>query len=50
MRLVKMRLMIDVEYATRLSQWADENFVMTAMHPAGRDEDGRPKKDLWPPP
>ena len=40
----------DVEYATRLSQWADENFAMTAMHPAGRDEEGRSRKDLWPPP
>ena len=40
----------DVEYATRLSQWADEHFAMTAKHPAGRDEEGRPRKDLWPPP
>ena len=34
----------------RLSQWADENFAMTASHPAGSDEKGQPRKDLWPPP
>ena len=37
------------EYAARLSQWADETFAMTALHPAGNDE-GQPRKDLWPPP
>ena len=37
----------DDEYAARLSQWADENFAMTALHPAGSDEKGQPKKDLW---
>ena len=40
----------DEEYAARLSQWADENFAMTALHPAGSDEEGQPRKDLWPPP
>ena len=38
------------EYAARLSQWADENFAMTASHPAGSDEEGQPRKNLWPPP
>ena len=23
---------------------------MTALHPAGNDEEGKPRKDLWPPP
>ena len=40
----------DEEYAARLNQWADENFAMTALHPAGSDEEGQPRKDLWPPP
>ena len=40
----------DEEYAARLRQWADENFAMTALHPAGSDEEGQPRKDLWPPP
>ena len=38
------------EYAARLSHWADETFAMTALHPAGNDEEGQPRKDLWPPP
>ena len=38
------------EYAARLSQWADETFAMTALHPAGNAEEGQPRKDLWPPP
>ena len=40
----------DEEYAARLSQWADENFAMTAFHPAGSDEEGQPRKELWLPP
>ena len=40
----------DEEYAARLNQWADENFAMTALHPAGSDEEGQPRKDPWPPP
>ena len=31
----------DDEYAARLSQWANENFAMTSMHPAGSDEEGK---------
>ncbi|CAH3141297.1 unnamed protein product [Porites lobata] len=38
------------EYAARLSQWAYETFAMTALHLAGNDEEGQPRKDLWPPP
>ena len=38
------------EYAARLSQWADQTFAMTALHPAGNDEERQPRKDLWPPP
>ena len=34
------------EYAARLSQWA----AITASHPAGSDEEGQPRKDLWPAP
>ncbi|XP_078350740.1 uncharacterized protein LOC144635515 [Oculina patagonica] len=40
----------DDEYAARLCQWAEENFAMTALHPAGSDEEREPRKDLWPPP
>ena len=29
-------------------QWANENLAMTALHPAGSDEEGKPRKDLWP--
>ena len=36
------------ECATILNQWADENLAMTALHPAGSDEEGKPRKDLWP--
>ena len=31
----------DDEYAAKLSQWANENFAMTSMHPAGSDEEGK---------
>ena len=40
----------ETEYAARLSQWADENFATTALHPAGNNEEGQPRNDLWPPP
>ena len=39
----------ETEYAARLSQWADEKFAMTALHPACSNEEGQPRKDLWPP-
>ncbi|KAL9956688.1 hypothetical protein ACROYT_G038207 [Oculina patagonica] len=38
------------ECAAILNQWADENLAMTALHPGGSDEEGKPRKDLWPPP
>ena len=31
-----------------LSNWAKSEFGMTAMHPAGLNEDGTSRKDLWP--
>ncbi|XP_021371429.1 uncharacterized protein LOC110466321 [Mizuhopecten yessoensis] len=40
----------DDDCAEHLSQWAKSNFGMTACHPAGKDETGNSKKDLWPPP
>ena len=41
----------DDECAEILSQWATENFRLTANHPAGSDEYGNPeKKQFWPPP
>ncbi|KAH3883662.1 hypothetical protein DPMN_007622 [Dreissena polymorpha] len=36
--------------ASKLSEWAQQNFAMIAMHPAGSDASGNPNKDLWPPP
>ena len=50
MKLVKMIVTGEDKHAARLSQWADENFVMTALHPGGSDEEGQPRKDLWSPP
>ena len=38
------------EYAAILNQWANSNLAMTALHPAGSDGEGKPRKDLWPPP
>lgn len=40
----------DEQCAEKLSKWAADNFGMTASHPAGKDESGNPKKNLWPPP
>ena len=40
----------DEECAKELSVWANNVFGMTACHPAGKDCDGNPRKDLWPPP
>ena len=36
------------ECAAKLNQWVDENLSMRALHPAGSDEEGKPRKDLWP--
>ncbi len=38
------------ETAKELSTWAEQAFGMTAAHPAGSDDRGNPRKDLWPPP
>ena len=40
----------DEQCAEKLSVWASENFGLTASHPAGKDESGNPKRNLWPPP
>ena len=40
----------DDNCADRLAQWAGENIGLTALHPAGKDETGESRKDLWPPP
>ena len=34
--------------AEELSQWAKSVFGMTASHPAGKNQDGSPRKDLPP--
>ena len=40
----------DEQCAEKLSLWASENFGLCANHPAGKDERGNPKRNLWPPP
>jgi len=40
----------DEDCANKLSNWATEQFGLTASHPAGKDDNGKPRKDLWPPP
>ena len=40
----------DDEISQLLSNWAECQFQMSACHPAGSDENGEPRKDLWPPP
>ena len=40
----------DGECAEELSRWAKAVFGLTACHPAGTDENGHPRKDLWAPP
>ena len=39
-----------IEYGARLSQLASQRFSMTVFHPAGNEEEGQSRKDLWPPP
>ena len=36
------------ECAAILNQWAEENLAMMALHPAGSDEEGKPRENLWP--
>ncbi|EDO35599.1 predicted protein, partial [Nematostella vectensis] len=38
------------EKVRRLNEWVEENFAMSASHPAGKDEDGEPRKEFWLPP
>ena len=38
------------ESAERLAKWASSEFGLTASHPAGKDENGESRKNLWPPP
>ena len=37
------------ETAEKLSNWASSQLCMSASHPAGKDFNGEPRKDLWPP-
>ncbi|XP_053372848.1 uncharacterized protein LOC128546392 [Mercenaria mercenaria] len=36
--------------AERLAKWASSEISLSAMHPAGSDSHGHPRKNLWPPP
>ena len=40
----------DEDCAEVLANWAKYEFGLTALHPAGKNEDGTSRKDLWPPP
>ena len=40
----------DDDMARDLARWAQDIFGLTATHPAGSDDFGQPRKDLWPPP
>jgi hypothetical protein len=40
----------DPDCGNVLSQWATEQFGLSASHPAGKDETGKPRKKNWPPP
>ena len=40
----------DSECADKLAEWASSELGMSASNPAGNDDDGNPRKDLWPPP
>ena len=40
----------DEECASRLAECASNQLGLTASHPAGKDDSGSPRKDLWPPP
>ena len=40
----------DDKCAARLHDWAASEFGLTASHPAGKNADGNPKKEFWPPP
>jgi hypothetical protein len=40
----------DLDCANVLSQWATEQSGLSASHPAGKDETGKHRNNLWPPP
>ena len=40
----------DRQCAQKLAEWASSELGMSAEHPAGLDEFGNSRKDLWPPP
>ena len=40
----------DGDCAEVLATWANSEFGLTALHPAGKNDDGSSRKDLWPPP
>jgi hypothetical protein len=46
---IEIRL-LDPDCANVLSQWATEQFGLSASHPAGKYETGKPRKNIWPPP
>ena len=39
----------NAEGAEKLATWASDELGLMAMHPAGTDNNGTPRKDLWPP-
>ncbi|KAL4234881.1 hypothetical protein ACF0H5_006523 [Mactra antiquata] len=43
-------MIADDDIAEKLSSWAKSHFQMTAMHPAGKNNNGIPKTNIWPPP
>lgn len=45
-----MKMVAKIEYTARLSQSASQRFALTVFHPAGNEEEGQSRKDLWPPP
>ena len=40
----------DLDCANVLSQWATGQSGLSASHPAGKDETGKHRNNLWPPP
>ena len=40
----------EAECANKLAKWASDDLGLTATYPAEFDADGKPRKDLWPPP
>lgn len=40
----------DEDCSNKLSNWATEQFGPTASHPAEKDDNGKPRKELWPHP